>query len=71
MSGMNSTNNFYDPGKDSRKYLTRYFSHTSWCQVPVVIFTNLHYTAFEKTQMPQDWTQQSHKEGLTRNVTDI
>lgn len=71
MSGMNSTNNFYDPGKDSQKYLARYFSHNSWRYVPVVKFTKPHYTAFEKTQVPQDWTQQSHTKGLTRNVTDI
>lgn len=71
MSGMNSTNNFNDPGKDSQKYLARYFSHNSWRYVPVVKFTKPHYTAFEKTQVPQDWTQQSHTKGLTRNVTDI
>lgn len=71
MSGMNSANNFYDPGKDPQKYLARYFSHNSWCQVPVAKFTNLQFTAFEKTQVPQDWTQESHTKGLTGNATDI
>lgn len=68
---MNSANNFYDPGKGPQKYLAWYFSHNSWCQVPVAKFTKLQYTAFEKTQAPQDWTQESHTKGLTGNATDI
>lgn len=52
MSGMRSINNFCDSGKDSQRYLARYFSCNFWCHVLGVKFTNMHYMAFEKTQMP-------------------
>lgn len=51
MSGMRSINNFCDSGKDSERYLARSFSCNFWCQVLSVKCTNIHYMAFEKTQM--------------------